>query len=79
MIRRSKDGLTEEELYFSGKTVVWSRGQMGLEGSKTVIKSMTTESPIQQAIFTTFYTYPDIPVLTEDEIPEAPTGNFNFV
>ncbi|KAB7494829.1 Anaphase-promoting complex subunit 1 [Armadillidium nasatum] len=74
MIRKSKDELTEEELYFSEKTVVWSRGQMGLEGSKTVIKSMTTESTIQQALFATFYTYPDIPVLTEDEIPEVPTG-----
>ncbi|KAK7071553.1 Anaphase-promoting complex subunit 1, partial [Halocaridina rubra] len=74
-IRLSKDGLTEEELYVTGSTLVWSRGQAGHAGSRQIIKCMTCDSPIQHVTFTTFYTYPDQPALLGEAIPEEPTGD----
>ncbi|CAL4136333.1 unnamed protein product [Meganyctiphanes norvegica] len=70
-IRESKDGLTEEELYSCGPTVVWSRGQ---GYSRQVIKCLTCDSPVQQVLFATFYTYPDQPALLGEPIPDEPTG-----
>ena len=36
----------DEELYISGSTVVWSKGSV--EGGRTVIKSFTIDSPVQE-------------------------------
>lgn len=77
-VRRSADTLTEEELYVSGSTVVWSRGLAGNIGSRQIIKSMTCDSPVQHALFATFYTYPDQPALLGEPIPEEPTGQEIF-
>ncbi|KAG7158322.1 Anaphase-promoting complex subunit 1-like [Homarus americanus] len=73
-IRHSTDGLTEEELYVCGPTVVWSRGQAGNAGSRQVIKCMTCDSSVQYVMFATFYTYPDQPPLLGEPVPEEPTG-----
>lgn len=50
---------------------------MGLEGSKDIIKSITCDSQILQAFFATFYTYPDLPVLIGEDLPDEPTGKFD--
>ncbi|XP_069957197.1 anaphase-promoting complex subunit 1 isoform X2 [Cherax quadricarinatus] len=74
-LRHSSDGLTEEELYVCGPTVVWSRGQAGSAGSRQVIKCMTCDSTVQHVMFATFYTYPDQPPLLGEAVPEEPTGD----
>lgn len=74
-VRISGDGLTEEEVYVSGTTMIWSRGHAGQMGCRQVIKCITCDSPIQQVAFTTFYTYPDQPTLLGESVPEEPTGD----
>ena len=66
--------MTEEELYVYGCTVVWSKGEVGKDRSRRIIKSVTCESPVKQAIFATFYTYPDLPAFLGEPPQDEPTG-----
>ncbi|XP_076035625.1 anaphase promoting complex subunit 1 isoform X2 [Oratosquilla oratoria] len=73
-VRQSKDGLMEEELYVSDSTVIWSRGQVGVEGARRVIKCFSCDSTVQQVLFATFHTYPEQPALLGEVLPDEPTG-----
>ncbi|XP_041352756.1 anaphase-promoting complex subunit 1-like [Gigantopelta aegis] len=42
----------DEELYVSGKTVVWSRG--GQDGAKVVVTTYTVDTPVLQALWGSF-------------------------
>ncbi|KAL3875250.1 hypothetical protein ACJMK2_038174 [Sinanodonta woodiana] len=42
----------DEELYISGHTVIWSRG--GQDGARSIIKTFTMDSPVLQAVWSSF-------------------------
>ncbi|KAK3580765.1 hypothetical protein CHS0354_023054 [Potamilus streckersoni] len=42
----------DEELYISGHTVIWSRG--GQDGARSIVKTFTMDSPVLQAVWSSF-------------------------
>lgn len=65
-------GHVEEELYIKGNTVIWSKGFAG--DAKTTICAYTSQHPIKQAIWCTFYDQrpkfdTELPNPTERKLP----------
>ena len=58
-------GTFDEELYVSGHTVVWSRG--GQDGSRSIIKTFTMDTPVLQALWCSF-------VISDDRFKSEETG-----
>ncbi|XP_060071238.1 anaphase-promoting complex subunit 1-like isoform X2 [Ylistrum balloti] len=57
--------LCDEELYFSGNTVVWSKG--GQNGTRSIVKTFTVDTPVVQALWSNF-------ILPASGIPEDIAG-----
>jgi len=44
--------------------------------SRHVICTLTVDSHIKQALFTTFYSYPDYPAMLGDPVSDKPSGRY---
>lgn len=65
---------------FSGDadTGAYSYSDCKSDLSRSVVCTLTVESRVKQALFTTFYTYPDKPAMLGELVNDHPTGQFEM-